>query len=65
MIHPWITKLGGRRFILCFWCVNLCAALNILGTVSGAEFCLLIGGTAAAYITGNVRQKIEEAKHSE
>lgn len=62
MTYQWITKLGGRRFLLCFWSVNISALLNYIGAVSGGELVLLFGGTVFVYVAGNGAQKWQEGK---
>lgn len=64
-MYGFIVKLGGRRFLLSFWCVNLGAYLNYYGTMSGGEFGLLVGATAAAYIAGGTAQKFTGTKSNE
>lgn len=62
MMYDWISKLGGRRFLLTGWCVNASIALVTYGKISGGEFVTVISLTAAAYIAGNGAQKFIEAK---
>ena len=60
-----IDSLGGRRFLLTCWCVNASILLTVFGKISGGEFVTVISLTAAAYIGGNVIQKMTETKTSE
>lgn len=65
MIHPWITALGGRRFLLTCWCTNALIALCAFAKISGGELITGISLTAAAYIAGNTMQKWQEARKNE
>ena len=56
-----IESLGGRRFLLAAASGLMTGLLQWFGKldIQGAAYGLTIGATVAAYITGNVAQKIK------
>lgn len=61
-MYSWITKLGGRRFLLTFGCSLVSTILVWNDKLSGGEFVAIISLTAAAYIAGNTIQKSQEGR---
>ena len=59
-----IEAFGGRRFLLAAGSGLMTGLLQWFGKldIQGAAYGLTIGATVAAYITGNVAQKIKEPK---
>jgi hypothetical protein len=57
MMHPLITQLGGRRFLLTLGCGIATTILVWFGKIDGMTYSAVILGTVAAYITGNTWQK--------
>ena len=59
-----IEAYGGRRFLLAAASGLMTGVLQWCGKldIQGAAYGLTIGATVAAYITGNVAQKIKEPK---
>jgi hypothetical protein len=57
MMHPLITQLGGRRFILTLGCGMATTMLVWFGKIDGMTYSAVIIATVAAYITGNTWQK--------
>lgn len=53
------TKYGGRRFLLTVGCAWVNTALLMGGYISESIYRDIIIATVAAYITGNVVQKIK------
>jgi CO/xanthine dehydrogenase Mo-binding subunit len=62
-------KLGGRRFLLAAASGIVTAVLQYAGKLdaAGSTYAMVIVGTVAAYITGNVseRNTINKSKESE
>ena len=56
-MHPLITKLGGRRFIMSMGCGIVTSLLVWFGKIDGTTYSAVILGTVAAYIAGNTWQK--------
>lgn len=54
-----IENAGGRRFVLTLGCGAACTALVWFGRIDGPVFRDIIIGTVAAYIAGNVVQKVK------
>lgn len=53
--------IGGRRYVLT-WAVYIGSSVLLwFGKLDSANYALLMGGTVAAYITGNVYQRKVEA----
>lgn len=50
---------GGRRFLMSMGCAVVCTVLVWHGKIDGAIFRDILLGTVAAYIAGNVAQKIK------
>ena len=65
MMRDRIESLGGRRFILAVATGLMTGLLQWFGKldIQGTAYGLTIGATVAAYITGNVTQKIKEPKN--
>ena len=61
MMRDRIESLGGRRFILAVATGLMTGLLQWFGKldIQGTAYGLTIGATVAAYITGNVAQKIK------
>lgn len=55
-----IEQCGGRRFVLTLGCGAACTVLVWLGKIDGPVFRDIIIGTVAAYIAGNVVQKVKD-----
>jgi uncharacterized membrane protein len=53
-----ITQLGGRRYTMAMGCGVVCTLLVVAKVIEPIIFRDLILGTVAAYITGNVGEKI-------
>lgn len=58
-MDTYLTKHGGRRFILCLGCSISCTVLLWFGKIPPEIFRDLILGTVAAYIIGNTTQKVK------
>jgi hypothetical protein len=58
-----LETAGGRRFILTVGCGLVCALLVMAHHISDVVFRDIIIATVAAYITGNVWQKVAEIKN--
>ena len=60
-----LEGLGGRRFLLALLSGISATALQWNGKLdpAGTTYGLLMLGTVAAYITGNVKQKMDELKN--
>jgi hypothetical protein len=54
-----IEKIGGRRFLLTLGCGMACTLLVWEAKISDAIFRDIIIATVAAYIAGNVVQKVK------
>jgi hypothetical protein len=54
-----IESAGGRRFVLTVGCGSICTILVWFGRIDGPVFRDIIIGTVAAYIAGNVAQKLK------
>jgi len=54
-----IENWGGRRFIMVMGCAIVSTVLVWNGKITDVVFRDIIGFTVAAYITGNVAQKIK------
>lgn len=54
-----IDSMGGRRFVLTCGCGMACTVLVWCGRIDGPVFRDIIIGTVAAYIAGNVVQKVK------
>jgi len=54
-----MESAGGRRFLLTLGCGAVCTVLVWCGRIDGMVFRDIIIGTVAAYIAGNVAQKIK------
>lgn len=54
-----LTGLGGRRFVLTLGCGVATFILCWNGKISGEVYATVTIATVAAYITGNVTQKIK------
>jgi hypothetical protein len=59
---PHIITLGGRRFVLTLGCGIACTFLVWHAKVSDQIFRDIIISTVAAYIAGNVTEKIKAPK---
>jgi hypothetical protein len=60
-----IEAIGGRRFLLAAGAGLMTGLLQWFGKldIQGTAYGLTIGATVAAYITGNVTQKIKEPRN--
>jgi len=54
-----MESAGGRRFLLTLGCGAVCTVLVWFGRIDGMVFRDIIIGTVAAYIAGNVAQKLK------
>jgi hypothetical protein len=56
-----LDTIGGRRFLLTLGCGAVTALLQYLGKLdpAGTTYSLVTIATVAAYITGNVAQRIK------
>jgi hypothetical protein len=54
-----MQNAGGRRFLLTLGCGAVCTVLVWFDRIDGMVFRDIIIGTVAAYIAGNVAQKIK------
>ena len=56
-MHPSITKLGGRRFLMVLGAGMVYTVLLILKYLTGSEYVTLQLATVAAYLAANTYQK--------
>ena len=56
-----LESYGGRRFLLSLLSCISSTALVAFGKISGDVYSVIQIATVAAYITGNVAQKVNEA----
>lgn len=59
----WLSKLGGRRFIITLGCGAVCTILVWHHKISGDVFEWTVIGTVGAYIGGNTWQAISQMKN--
>lgn len=52
-------SIGGRRFSLSLWCVIQSGLLSYLKTIDSGTYGMVIAAVVAAYIAGNVTQKLK------
>ena len=61
-MYDWITKLGGRRFLLTCGCGIATSVLCWFAKIDGAIYMGVIVATVGAYIGGNTYQKVSGGK---
>jgi hypothetical protein len=61
----WIETVGGRKAFLVFWFGNLTGLLTWFAKVSGEQFVTIVIALVAAFVTGNVWQKVGGKKDHE
>jgi hypothetical protein len=56
----WISRFGGRRFVLTVGCGAVNSFLLFMGKIGDEPYSLIILGTVGAYITGAVVQEVKQ-----
>ncbi len=54
----WLNTVGGRKAFMVFWFGNVAALLAWFSKVSGDQFVTIVIALVAAFVTGNVWQKV-------